>query len=272
MNFPVESGELMVDNRRISTVCWLLYTGSSTDSVADSVDRGSINAVLRLSPGPVLEIDVAEWYSALPRPITDGRPWVELCMVASIDGTTTISGTSRELGNPADAAVLRALRASADVVIVGSTTAHAERYGAPRKPGQRVGVVTRSGNIDPKLPLFVSGAGFLITTASAPGHGLPAIRSDHDDVDLADALTRLDASVVHAEGGPTLNAALLEADLVDEVNLTVAPHLVGGSGHRLTAPSSAETLRRMELAHVCTDNDFLFLRYVRTAQRGSRTT
>lgn len=272
MNFPVESGRLAVDNRRISTEPCRLYTGSSTAFVADPVDRGSIVGVYRLTPGPALEIDVAEWYATLPRPSTHGRPWVELCMVASIDGTTAIDGTSGGLGNPTDAAVLRALRASADVVIVGSTTAHAERYGAPRKPGQRIGVVTRTGNIDPELPLFASGSGFLITTASAPSHGLPAIRSDHDDVDLADALTRLDASVVHAEGGPTLNAALLEADLVDEVNLTVAPHLVGGSGHRLAAPSSSETLRRMELAHVCTDNDFLFLRYVRAGQRGSRTT
>ena len=169
-------------------------------------------------------------------------------MVTSLDGTTSVEGRSGGLGNATDAAILRELRWMADVVIVGSTTAHTERYGPPSKPGQRVGVVTRSGSVDPDLPLFRSGAGFLITTAHAPSHGIEALRSGHDDVDLVDALGRLDASVVHAEGGPTLNATLLANDLVDEVNLTVAPHLVGGTGHRVVGPHGAEQLRRMALA------------------------
>lgn len=184
-------------------------------------------------------------------------------MVASIDGTTAAGGTSRALGSATDAAVLGALRASADVVIVGSTTAHTERYGAPRKTGQRVGVVTNSGRVDLDLPLFRSGAGFLITTEHAPSHGLPVVRAGSDRVDLPTALRQLDVGVVHAEGGPTLNAALLEADLVDEVNLTIAPQLIGGDGHRFAAPGSGELLRSMQLAHVCTDDGFLFLRYLR---------
>jgi riboflavin biosynthesis pyrimidine reductase len=90
-------------------------------------------------------------------------------------------------------------------------------------------------------------------------------------VDLADALVRLDVNLVHAEGGPTLNAALLTAGLVDEVNLTIAPRLVGGPGQRLTGTAGNETLQHMELAHVCDDDGFLFLRYVRAHQRGSTT-
>jgi riboflavin biosynthesis pyrimidine reductase len=193
-------------------------------------------------------------------------------MVTSVDGTTVVDGRSGGLGSATDSAVLRALRASADVVIVGSTTAHAERYGPPRKSGQRVGVVTNTGRVDPSLPLFASGAGFLITTDSAPTHGLPAIRSGHATVNLEDALAQLDADVVHAEGGPTLNAALHHADLVDEVNLTMAPRLIGGSGQRLTGTSPHETVRDLELTHVCSDNGFLFLRYVRADHSGSRTT
>lgn len=272
MNFPVETHALPVDNPRPFPVPNSLCTAPSTALVAPAAERASISIVQRLVPAPVSEIDIAEWYAELPRPRPADRPWLELCMVASIDGTTAVAGTSGALGNPTDAAVLRALRASADLIIVGSTTAHAERYGPPRKAGQRIGVVTQTGNVDPELPLFRSGAGFLITTASAPSHGLPAIRSSHDTVDLVAALQELDASVVHCEGGPTLNAALLAADLVDEVNLTVAPHLVGGNGQRLAATTDTETLRNMELAHVCRDTDYLFLRYVRPAQRGSRTT
>lgn len=272
MNFPVDTGVTSVDNPSPTAHFHSFRTGISTTSVGETVDRASIDAMQRLIPAPAADVEVADWYATLPRPRPVDRPWVELCMVASIDGATAVGGSSGALGSDTDTAVLGALRRAADVIIVGSATAHAERYGPPRKPGQRIGVVTRTGRIDPELPLFASGAGFLITTADAPSHGLRAIRSANHDVDLAGALTQLDATVVHAEGGPTLNAALLAADLVDEVNLTVAPHLVGGSGHRLAAPSESEVLRRMELTHVCTDNGFLFLRYVRTPQRGNRTT
>jgi len=230
----------------------------------------SIDHVRLLFPEPRVDVEVDDLYRALPAR-TGKHPWVGLCMVASLDGTTEVNGRSGALGNRTDSEVLRALRSRADVVIVGSRTAHIERYRAPSKTGQRVGVVTSTGDIDLSLPLFTSGAGFLITTADAPTHGLHAIRSHGPSVDLAEAIAQLDADVVHAEGGPTLNAALLEADLVDELNLTVAPHLVGGSGQRLVGLTTAESLRSMDLVHVATDDSYLFLRYARAAQAGSTT-
>ena len=111
----------------------------------------------------------------------------------------------------------------------------------------------------------------LITTAEAPTHGLDVIRSHTSTVDLADALAQLDAEIVHAEGGPTLNAALAAADLVDEINLTIAPHLVGGSGKRIVAPNDVEQLKTLDLVHVATDESFLFLRYARGGHFGSNT-
>ena len=183
-------------------------------------------------------------------------------MVSSIDGSTALAGRSGGLGNATDSQVLRTLRAAADVVIVGSTTAHTERYGPPSTPGQRIGVVTRSGRIDPDLPLFRSGAGFLITTEEAPSQGIEAVRAGIGDVDLRGALAQLDADVVHAEGGPILNGALLDADLVDELNVTISPTVVGGAGRRLV-DGSTEALRRFRLAHVCEDDGYLFVRYLR---------
>ena len=44
----------------------------------------------------------------------------------------------------------------------------------------------------------------------------------------------LGASVVMAEGGPSLNGALVAAGLVDELCLTVSPHLVAGTSARVT--------------------------------------
>ena len=228
----------------------------------DAVENWFTLGVRRLLPTPQLDVDVRDVYRELDRGRPVGRPWVEICMVASVDGSTAVEGRSGALGHPTDSAVLRELRAQADLVIVGSTTAHLERYGAPSKPGQRVGVVTRSGNVDPGLDVFRSGAGFLITTESAPTHGLDAVRAGIDHVDLCAALEQLEAHVVHAEGGPVLNAALLDAGVVDELNVTISPTVIGGSSRRLI-DGGAEVVRRYTLAHLYEDDGFLFARYVR---------
>ena len=55
---------------------------------------------------------------------------------------------------------------------------------------------------------------------------------------------------------------MFAADLVDEINLTVSPLVVGGTGKRLT-DGAPDLLRRFRLAHVLEDDGFLFLRYVR---------
>ena len=70
---------------------------------------------------------------------------------------------------------------------------------------------------------------------------------------------------VQAEGGPRFNASLLEADLIDEIDLSFSPRLVGGNGARLTA-GAPEIDRRFDLAHLLADDEgYLFSRWVRTA-------
>ena len=213
-------------------------------------------------PVPAGLVTVPEVYAVASRPRPHDRPWVGICMVASIDGSAALAGTSGGLSSSTDALVLRTLREAADVIVVGAGTVRTEGYGPPRKPGQRVGVVTSRGIVDASSPLFASGAGFVITTHEAPDPGVDTLRAGRGRVDLAEAIARLDADFVQAEGGPTLNAALLEQGLVDEVNLTVSPALVGGSGPRLTT-GSPEGKQRMGLASVCDDDGFVFLRYVR---------
>lgn len=184
-------------------------------------------------------------------------------MVASLDGATAIDGRSGELSCPADSELLQALRAHADVVLVGATTVRAEGYGVPRKAGLRVGVVTSRGDgLDLTTPLFTSGAGFLVTTEDAPDLPVDTVRAGMGRVDLAAAVRQLDAGFVHAEGGPRLNAALLDADLVDELNLTISPLLVGSDATRLTVGAAA-TARRMRLGHLLEEDGFLFCRYLR---------
>jgi riboflavin biosynthesis pyrimidine reductase len=193
------------------------------------------------------------------------RPTVGMCMVQSIDGSTVVAGNSLTLSGPTDRDVLLGLRQIADVVLVGAATVRHEGYGPPSKAGQRVGVVSRSGFVDLTTPLFASGAGFLVVpdaarVADAPG--VDILRCGTDQVDLPLALSRIPGTFLQLEGGSLLNAAMVEADLVDEINVTISPNIVAGAGPRLVQ-SSHDVLRRFQLAHVCEDDGFLFLRYVR---------
>ncbi|MEY2968555.1 MAG: hypothetical protein RIQ64_1182 [Actinomycetota bacterium] len=178
------------------------------------------------------------------------RPWVGMCMVASIDGSTVVGGNSRPLSGPADQGVLLALRRIADNIVVGAETARVDGYGKPSKDGQRVAVVSRSGRVDTSTTLFTSGAGYLVTP-DATGN-----------VDFFAVVSAAGGRFLQLEGGARLNAAMIDADLVDEINLTVSPNVAGGDAPRLTNGAN-EMMRRYRLQHVIEDDGFLFLRYVR---------
>ncbi len=223
----------------------------------------------RLLPEPADDLEVTEAYAS-PLGRRPGRPWVSLCMVASIDGSTVVGGNSAELSSPTDTAVLWQLRAIADVIVVGAGTVRDEGYGPPRKPGQRIGVVTRTGRVDLSHSLFTSGAGFLITTddATFDTSDVDVVRAGTATVDFdaaIDGIGRLISScaVVQAEGGATLNGALLDGDVIDEINLTTSPGAVGGAGPRL-AVQAGNHLHRFDLAQLAVDDEsFLYARWLR---------
>jgi len=205
----------------------------------------------------------------VPRPRPAERPWVGVCMVASLDGTTVVDRRSEGLSSEADREVLSTLRGLADVILVGAATVRIEGYGPPRKVGQRVGVVSSSGDLDLREPLFASGAGFLVMPEDAPARSVDVVRAGVGRVDLAGALAQLDAGFVQVEGGAILNGELVAADLVDELNLTISPQLSGGDGPRVTAGAPPDA-RRMQLVHVLEDSGFLFTRYLRARERPTR--
>ena len=215
----------------------------------------------RLFEDPTDHVTVREAYD-VERPRPDGRPWLGVCMVASIDGSTVVDSNSRSLSSNTDQEVLLTLRDLADVLIVGAATVRIEGYGPPRKRGQRVGVVSRRGDVDASSPLFTSGAGFLILPEDAPPTSIDAVRAGIGEVDFARAFGQLDANFVQAEGGALLNGALSAADVIDELNLTISPQLAGGDGPRVTS-GAAQVSRKMRLAHVLEDDGFLFTRYLR---------
>lgn len=224
----------------------------------------------RLYPEPADDVSVQDAY-ATPLGSRASGPWVGLCMVASIDGSTVVDGGSTELSSPTDLAVLLQLRRLADVIVVGAGTVRDEGYGAPSTPGQRVGVVTNSGRLDYDTALFGSGAGFVITTESgAPDvpRGVDVLRVGRDQVDLAEALARLhtiagSSEFVQIEGGAALNGAIFDLDLVDEINLTTSAATVGGDGPRLST-GAAPHAHRFEVAQLAIDEEsFVYTRWLR---------
>lgn len=214
--------------------------------------------------------DLAQLRAAydVPRQPPAGRPWVSLCMVTSLDGATVLGGTSRGLSNATDQALLLLLRSFADVILVGATTARDERYGPPRGDHQRIAVVSRTGRLDFESALFASGKGVVVLPDDAPPVPVESIRAGRGGVDLPAALAQMTSRwgtrVVQAEGGPTLNGLLAAADLIDELNLTLSPVIIGGEGPRLTV-GRVSVAHRMSLAHVIEDDGFLFTRYVRVS-------
>jgi riboflavin biosynthesis pyrimidine reductase len=233
-----------------------------------------ITAVRRVFPEPAGSMSIETLYSDPPRRRLGARPWVGICMVASVDGSTVVAGRSGGLSNPNDVAVLATLRRVADAIIVGASTVRTEGYGPPKKAGQRIGVVTSTGRVDPTSELFRSGAGFLIMpedgppAPQGPDGPVDVLRAGSGRVDLPAALERLDGLIdaptfIQAEGGPHLNGSLLDADCVDELNLTISPVLAGGDGPRVTA-GAAPAPSSFEIGHLAVDDrGFLYTRWLK---------
>ncbi len=245
----------------------------------------------RLFPDPVPEVDPELAYAAGDRRPPSGRPWLLADFIASADGSVTVDGRSGPLGGPGDKAVFRALRHVADAVLVGAGTVRAEGYGPVRPPpevqeqrrsrGQAavppIVVVSRSLQLDWRSRLFTgSEARPVVLTCEAAGDEARAHAAEVADVVVAGddsvdpgaglaALAERGADIVCCEGGPTLFGDLAAAGLVDELCLSVAPTLVGGSGPRVIEGAALDPPTGLRLAHVLEEDGFLFLRYLRAS-------
>ena len=240
----------------------------------------------QLFPRFVSDIDPVGIYATDSRFPHSDRPWLMLNMITSADGATSADNISGGLSNTGDRQVFSAIRAVADVVLVGAETVRRERYGPPKAspevaagraarnqaPRPRLAVVSASLDLDFTAPMFDDRPPPLIFTVNAP----PADRLAQAEavaevhrmgagrVGLADAMRRIGqtgAEVVLAEGGPTLNGQLMAAGLLDELCWTISPTLAGGTSSRMSkeAPPRLESLR---LKRVLAHDHTLFLRYV----------
>ena len=184
------------------------------------------------------------------------RPFVVATFAMTVDGkTTTRNFTPVDFTSREDKLHLFRQRALADAVLIGHTSLKRDnvRLGIPselqkarRKHRQtpapiRV-VVSDKGRIDNRLNIFQSDISPIIifSTRRMPRKYRQALREKAtihltraQHVNLAAMLGTLRGKykvrTVACEGGPTLFRALLERGLVDQLNLTIAPHMFGGA-------------------------------------------
>jgi riboflavin biosynthesis pyrimidine reductase len=135
-----------------------------------------------------------------------------------------------------------------------------------------IAVVTQRVELDWASPFFAAAeVAPLVITAAASRERVPAdapadvLLAGSDRVDLGSALTELSERgyrYVLVEGGPTINGQLAALDAIDELCLTVAPRVLGGTSSRIVGGDEGPG-RTVRLASVVTADGFLFLRHRR---------
>lgn len=236
-------------------------------------------------------------YTALEFPPPPaGRPYVAVNMVASVDGKVTIEGTEQGIGSEVDQRLMRELRMHADIVLDGAATLRASGAspklgdpaleqlrldrGRPRLP--IIATITRSGDL-PLDRIFFTDHEFRAVVYAAAGMDLDrraAIEATGRPVynlpeeHAAEAMlnhmrTELGCELLLAEGGPGINRMLFDADVIDELFLSVGPVIVGGrDGLGPVAgeePYLRHEVRQMELVHAVpnAETNEVYLRYRR---------
>jgi riboflavin-specific deaminase-like protein len=232
----------------------------------------------------------------LGRSAQAGRPFVTLNVATSADGKLApIDGGKVNFGSPEDRAQMESLRAEADAVLIGAGTLRAEDPPLIiRDPDVRARRVALKGSSHPRnitvcsiLPETLAEMRFfrapeteklVFTTERTPPDLLEVARrfarvevvvnDGSGRVDLVQVVRKLlPLGVRHLllEGGGELNFSMLQANLIDEIYLTICPFVFGGR----TAPTAfdgagltRDHVRKLALkSHRLSSAGELFLRY-----------
>lgn len=215
----------------------------------------------------------------------DGRPWVLVNFVSSLDGGTALHGKSSSLGDEDDKTVFQALRAVPDVILVGSGTVEAEDYHPVTLDETRrerrlaagltevpvLAIVSGRLSFDPDARVFSDAEHRpMVITGPEANPAKLALLGDAaevivlDDMTPKSILTRLGAAgVILCEGGPTLVGQFVASHLLDELNLTIAPTMISGGSARIAKGPEADPPLDMRLDRLLLGDRSLFLRYLR---------
>jgi riboflavin biosynthesis pyrimidine reductase len=255
---------------------------------------GYLVAVAEVRLRKLDELTDDEVYAAYEPPEPD---WLRVNFVSSADGAATLEGVSGPLSGAEDKRVFKVLRARCDVLVAGSGTVRTEGYGplvlSPDRMAWRraqglpevpvMAIVSRTAALDPAAGIFTEAPRrpILIVPADLEPERLEPFGALADVIAVGVGAVDYTAAVaalrerglrqILCEGGPHVFGDLIEADLADELDLTLAPKLVGAGPYRIAEghgaaggeePAAADA-RPLALRHVLEAGGNLILRYVR---------
>ncbi len=214
----------------------------------------------------VLEAECREQHRGFVSVWERGRPYVTLKLASSLDGRiATAGGESRWITSAESRDLVHRLRARVDAIMVGSGTALADDPELTARRGTRVVHRPVRVLVDSKLRVPASARlyrrsqgdrdrpAWVLCRAGARGRrarldggaSVIEVPPSGDHLDLVAAMKSLaqeGLTTVLVEGGGELAAALLRADLVDEIHWFLATRLIGGDGRSALASLEVQRL------------------------------
>ena len=204
-------------------------------------------------------------------------------MVSTLTGSATMNHVSEDMGNDTDGQLFAALRNWADVVLVGAQTVRAEDYSGvePNGDGSRpapIAVPSRSLEFDVTSDFFTTPPIILVPHSSRDDQELAkriaTIESTGAEIcdagegtvqDYISVLKDRGFKRVLCEGGPGMIGQLVDIDAIDQMYLTLDPHLSTGVETPMATFQGEHSHHRMQLENVAADHDgTVFLRYSRS--------
>jgi diaminohydroxyphosphoribosylaminopyrimidine deaminase/5-amino-6-(5-phosphoribosylamino)uracil reductase len=180
-----------------------------------------------------------------------GRPFIRLKLAMSLDARTASAGGGKAwISGEASRADVQAWRARSSAILTGAGTVRVDdprldvrlTYGPWVRQPLRV-VLDPELTCAPNSRVFGDENALIFTAVDAPERPSRAVRTERIprsvrglDLDaVIERLTALEVNELFVECGPRLAAAFLEAHLVDELILYVAPHFLGADAAPLAA-------------------------------------
>ncbi|WP_217248793.1 dihydrofolate reductase family protein [Streptomyces sp. AC602_WCS936] len=225
-------------------------------------------------------------------------PYVLLSAAVSLDGYLDDTGPERLLlSSPADFDRVDEVRASVDAILVGAGTIRADnprllvnsaerraaRVAAGRAEYPLKVTVSATGELDPEARFWHTGGEKVLLTTDEGARRAHALGIAADIVPLGAVLDwRTALEYLHdrrgvgrlmVEGGGTVHTQLLRRELADELQLVLAPLLVGDpDAPRLFGPGGYQS-GRLRLVEARRIEDVVLTRYLPTAPgTGDRVT
>jgi 2,5-diamino-6-(ribosylamino)-4(3H)-pyrimidinone 5'-phosphate reductase len=247
--------------------------------------------LVRIFPEPAANLSVDEVYADLNLPAGRlSRPYTVINAIGTLDGRGAVGGKSTPIGSEVDHCLMRNIRASVDAVLVGAGTLRSEDltlsvdeslarrrrdHGLEEQPLSII--LTESGNIPTDRKIFrTSGKSDIVILAGsqtsqqrlatlsemATVRTITATYTPEPEEILETLAEEFGVRRLLLEGGPSVNHSFLEARLVDELFLTLAPKILGGGPNSLVEGEPLPQLvTAPSLVSVYLYDSEVFLRY-----------